>query len=276
MKRDLLRILQDFPTIDLNQLNASARFMERIENKYIVDNNQLQEFFKKAGDQYYVLQINNNIVFSYENMYMDTQDYHFYHEHEHKKHKRIKLRTRKYVDNKQAFFEYKQREWKLVRKFRYECKLDGHGKMTDASNQFYAKLANEFYPEHKKTLVSPSISTNYQRITLCSKNSDERVTIDFNLELSDLRNPKSRKKRLTHFAIIENKSTHKHATSHKILKELGIKSAKSCSKYCLGVYYFKKSSSRKTFQKTINHIEKMKKTQIQKPIKAINKLSKIK
>jgi len=110
MKRDLLRILQDFPKIDLNQLNASARFMERIENKYIVNNEQLQEFFKKAGDQYYVLQINNNIIFSYENMYMDTQDYHFYHEHEHKKHKRIKLRTRKYVDNKQVFFEYKQKE----------------------------------------------------------------------------------------------------------------------------------------------------------------------
>jgi len=148
--------------------------------------------------------------------------------------------------------------------------------MTEESNQFYAKLASEFYPEHKKTLVSPSISTNYQRITLCSKNSDERVTIDFNLELSDLRNSKSRKKRLTHFAIIENKSTHKHAPSHKILKDLGINAAKSCSKYCLGVYYFKRAKSRKTFQKTINYIEKMKKIQVQKPAKVIDKLSTIK
>lgn len=183
MKKELMNILEDFPKINLEQLNANVKFMERMENKYIVDNQQLQQFFKKAHKDYYILQINNKLVFSYQNVYMDTADYHFYHEHEHKKHKRIKLRTRQYVDSKQAFFEYKQRDGDLVRKFRYECPVNEHGKMTDESNRFYAELVTQFNKDHKKTLVTPAISTNYQRITLCSRNSDERVTIDFNLEL---------------------------------------------------------------------------------------------
>jgi hypothetical protein len=99
MKNELVAILKDFPKINLDQLNASAKFMERMENKYIVDNDQLQQFFKKAHKKYYILQIKEKVVFSYQNVYMDTKDYFFYHEHEHKKHKRVKLRTRQYVDS---------------------------------------------------------------------------------------------------------------------------------------------------------------------------------
>ncbi len=273
MKNDLMKILSNFPTIDLDQLNASAKFMERIENKYIVDSQQLQDFFKKVHKDYYILQIKDKIIFSYQNMYMDTNDYHFYHEHEKKKNKRIKLRTRQYMDSDMAFFEYKQREWTLVRKFRYQCPTEHHGKMTNDAHKFYAQLVNEFNEKHNKHLVSPSISTHYQRITLCSKNSDERVTIDFNLELGDLRNPKNKSKTFKHFAIIENKSSHKTTTSHKILREMWIQKAKSCSKYCLGVYYFNKAKTRKTFEHTIKHIESMQKTAIKKPTKNAKKLS---
>ena len=220
MQRALFQTLKNFQTIDLDQLNASVKFMERIENKYIVDTNQLKEFLQKAHKNYYILQIHNKIIFSYQNVYMDTEDYFFYHEHEHKKHKRIKLRTRQYVDSQQAFFEYKQREGDLVRKFRYECPIDHHGTMTEEAHRFYAELVTQFNKDHKKTLVTPSISTNYQRITLCSKNSDERITIDFNLELVDLRNPKSKQKKFTHFAIIENKSSHKKCFSNEVLTDM--------------------------------------------------------
>lgn len=272
MKNELVAILKDFPKINLDQLNASAKFMERMENKYIVDNDQLQQFFKKAHKKYYILQIKENVVFSYQNVYMDTKDYFFYHEHEHKKNKRVKLRTRQYVDSNIAFFEYKQREGDLVRKFRYQCPVIEHGKMTKDAERFYAELVTQFNKDYTKSAITPAISTNYKRITLCSKNSDERVTIDFNLELGDLRDPKSKIKKFNHFAIIENKSSHKKATSHHILKELGIKPAKSCSKYCLGVYYFNKAASRKTFEKTVKHIENMKKKKPPTVKKATKKL----
>lgn len=272
MKKDLVAILNDFPKIDLDQLNSSARFMERIETKYLLDSEQLKLFFKKALKHYYILQINDRLVFSYHNVYMDTQDYLFYHEHAALKDKRVKLRTRQYVNSKQTYFEFKQREGKLIRKFRYECDGNDHGKMTDEAHKFYAKLITEFNSKHNKQLVSPSMATNYKRITLCSKNSDERVTIDFDLELKDLRNPKARGKNLNHFAIIESKSSGKDCLSGKIMKELEVKRAKNCSKYCLAVYYFKRSATRKTFEKTIKHIEKMKKKQIPTVKKATQKL----
>jgi hypothetical protein len=36
--------------------------------------------------------------------------------------------------------------------------------------------------------IFPSIETKYNRLTFCSKKNDERLTVDFNIALSDIRN----------------------------------------------------------------------------------------
>ena len=266
IQQELMKLLQDFSAISLDQLNSSAKFMERIETKYILDKKQIKAFFKKALKKYYILQMNNKLMFAYKNTYMDTKDYLFYHQHEQKKDKRIKLRTRQYVESGDSFVEYKQKEGRLVRKFRYQCPTSDYGKMTDNAHKFYAKLMQDFNTKHSKKIVSPSLATNYQRITLCSRNSDERVTVDFNIHLEDLRNTKAEPKKLDHFAIVESKSTNDKCTSHRIMKKIGVRPAKNCSKYCLGIYYFKRAKSWKTFQRTIANIEKMKQKALPHPI----------
>jgi hypothetical protein len=35
--------------------------------------------------------------------------------------------------------------------------------------------------------ITPSLKTHYKRLTLCSKDNSERVTIDFDVELKDIR-----------------------------------------------------------------------------------------
>jgi len=77
---------------------------------------------------------------------MDTEDYLFYNQHQDKKVKsRTKVRTREYVDAGIAFFEYKQKQGKSIRKFRYQFDLENHGKMDKESEKFFEGLYMSFY-----------------------------------------------------------------------------------------------------------------------------------
>lgn len=268
--KQLIKILQDFPTISLEQLNATAKFMDRIDAKYMVPVTELDTILKKLQNKYYILSINGKHIFQYDNVYMDTPEHVFYHQHENKAPSRIKIRSRWYKDSNEAFFEFKQKDGKLIRKRRIPIALDAHGKMTDETHTFYASLCTSLDMVHSKQSLQATIGTQYNRITLCSKNNDERITIDFNIKLTNAQNP-SQEKHLTARAILESKSTSEQCLSHQIMQELGHEQAKGCSKYCLGIYYFKKGRSRKTSKQILKKIEK-KKTKI--PHNIQKKLSK--
>ena len=167
---------------------------------------------------------------------MDTEDYLFYNQHQDKKVKsRTKVRTREYVDSGIAFFEYKQKQGKSIRKFRYQFDLKNHGKMDKESKRFFQGLYMSFYDGQKTPTITPASRTHYNRLTLCSKDNSERVTIDFNIELENLRG--SGKKKLENMVIIESKATSKNCLSHKIMAKHGIEQAKGCSKYCMSLLY---------------------------------------
>lgn len=255
--QQLIKILQDFPTISLEQLNATARFMERIDAKYLIPVTDLDQILKKLQNKYYILSIKGKHIFQYDNVYMDTPDHVFYHQHENKAPSRIKIRSRWYKDSNEAFFEFKQKDGKLIRKRRIPISIDQHGHMTDETHTFYAGLCTSLDMIHSKQSLQATIGTQYNRITLCSKNNDERITIDFNITLVNAHNP-SQEKHLTARAILESKSTSEQCMSHQIMNELGHEKAQWCSKYCLWVYYFKKGKSRKTSRQTIKKIEKKK------------------
>ena len=84
--------------------------MERIDKKYIIALTDLGSVMKELSQDYFVLSINNNSLFTYDNIYMDTEDDLFFYQHERKEKKRMKVRTRHYVESKIAFFECKQKK----------------------------------------------------------------------------------------------------------------------------------------------------------------------
>lgn len=119
---------------------------------------------------------------------MDSKDYMFYEQHQRGEKSRTKVRTRHYVDaDKLAFFEYKQKVKGTTRKFRYQYNVEDHGKMTNEAMKFFEGIYMSMYGNSPKHLIFPSIGTRYKRFTLCSKNNDERLTIDTSLELVELR-----------------------------------------------------------------------------------------
>ena len=182
----LVECVKDFSEISLEKMNSEASYLDRIDKKYILSDKKLMSILDDFKDNFLILEINWKNIQNYSSIYMDTCDYFFYNQHQNKEEKRCKVRTRKYIDSDIAFFEYKQKENWITKKFRYQFDVSEHGQISQKSEEFFNWIYENIYSQTLNWL-SPSIETKYNRITLCSKDLKERFTIDFNITFKDLR-----------------------------------------------------------------------------------------
>ena len=257
MAPDFKKQLVNFSPLTLSELNAKASYLKRIDRKFLVTASQFKEILWDLKEDFQVLEIVWNRVFSYDNIYMDTEDYLFYNQHQTKEKSRTKIRTRLYTDSNLAFFEYKQKENWVTRKFRYEFEPKEHGIMTKGKTRFFEWVWQSMYEGVKAPKITPAIKTKYKRITLVSKDGSERLTIDFDIKTNDLRDKDSKEVDLKNLVIIESKSLNKECSSCKIIESHGIKQAKSCSKYSLWVVYAGLAKKFDTFASTMEKIKEI-------------------
>ncbi|MDD3301989.1 MAG: polyphosphate polymerase domain-containing protein [Candidatus Gracilibacteria bacterium] len=261
MGTDLNTSLKTFNQITLTQLNSQASFLNRIDTKYILTEAKFKEILKDLEEDFFILEIKEKSIFEYESIYMDTYDFHFYYQHQNGQKNRTKVRTRNYLDSDMVFFEYKQKQKGVTRKFRYKFdSLNDHGKMTNESTKFFEGAYQSFYSESPEKIF-PSLATKYNRITFCSKTNDERLTIDFNIRLEDLRNDGKAIIDLDNLVIIESKSMSKDGKSSRIMKKHDIKKSGSCSKYSLGLCYQKMVDDTSKFKPTMKKINKIRESE---------------
>ncbi|NDK10282.1 polyphosphate polymerase domain-containing protein [Candidatus Gracilibacteria bacterium] len=188
----LLSRLSGFSAINLTELNATASYLKRIDRKFLLTEKEFLNILEDLSEDFRSLEIDGKRVFLYDNVYMDTADYLFYHQHQDKVPSRTKIRTRHYTDaGDLAFFEYKQKENGITKKFRYQFPADEHGTMTKGKKRFFEGVFQSLYSE-KAPDISPAMQTKYNRLTLVSKSGEERLTIDFNISVKDLRNVKAK------------------------------------------------------------------------------------
>lgn len=257
MGNSFQRKLKDFFTpISLTELNATASFMDRMETKFLLTEQQFIALLPELQKDYYVLEIGGKSVFEYENIYMDTDKYDFHEDYQNSATNRSRVRTREYTDSGYSFFEYKQKQWNLTRKFRYQIDLRDHGKMTKESEKFYEWISMSFNNRKKPKKLSKSARTEYQRLTLCWKDSSERVTIDFEIKLCALRGEKKCLK-LQNAVIIESKSTNEKCKSHKIMKKHWIHQADTCSKSALALILCGEKKEKGKLKQTIKRLTTM-------------------
>lgn len=254
----LNKTLKKFKAISLSELNATASFLKRIDRKYLLTYEQFLEILDELKNDFKVLEINKRKVFTYDNVYMDTEDYLFYKQHQNKLKSRTKVRTRYYVDSNLAFFEFKQKINWVTSKYRYEFPSEEHGFMTKGKKRFFDWVWQAMYNGKTKTpSISPAIKTNYKRITMVSKTWDERMTIDFNVKATNLRKNWSKVVDLKNLIIIESKSLKKDCIATRIMQEKNISEASSCSKYSLWVVYSGLAEKYDTFTETMEKIKEI-------------------
>ncbi|MCP4523041.1 MAG: polyphosphate polymerase domain-containing protein [Candidatus Gracilibacteria bacterium] len=250
--------LQQFSSLSLNELNNQASYLKRIDRKFLLSVSQLDSILKELQEDYSILEIGEKQVFSYDNMYMDTQDYLFYHQHQNKEKSRTKIRTRLYKDSDIAFFEFKQKLDGVTQKFRYQFPSEEHGTMTKGKKRFFEGVWQSIYNGNPEApYIFPSMRTSYNRITLVEKTGGERLTIDFNIQTCDVRAEKTQDIPLKNLVIIESKSLGENCKSEALMKKYNISQANSCSKYSLGIVYAGLVKKYDTFQNTLNEIEKI-------------------
>lgn len=253
----LLNRLSGFSTMSLTELNATASYLKRIDRKFLMTEKQFLEILWDLSEGFKALEIDGKRVFLYDNVYMDTADYLFYNQHQNKLESRTKVRTRHYTDaGDLAFFEYKQKENGVTKKFRYQFPAEEHGTMTKGKKRFFDWVFQSMYSE-KTPDISPAMRTKYNRLTLVSTTGEERLTIDFNISVKDLRNDKAKNIKLENLVIIESKSLSDNCKSLWIIESHWIDRAGSCSKYSLWIVYSGLAEKWSKFQKTMDRIKEI-------------------
>ncbi|MCH8518740.1 polyphosphate polymerase domain-containing protein [Candidatus Gracilibacteria bacterium] len=253
----LVKRLSGFSAIDLTELNATASYLKRIDRKFLLTEAQFLEILKDLSSDFRALEIDGKRVFNYDNVYMDTDDYLFYKQHQEEVPGRTKVRTRHYTDaGDLAFFEYKQKENGVTKKFRYQFPAEEHGVMTKGKKRFFDGVWQSLYGT-KAPAISAAMKTAYNRLTLVNKDGSERLTIDFNISVRDLRNDIANDITLDNLVIIESKSLSENCKSVQTIEAHGIARANSCSKYSLGVVYSGLAEKWSKFQETMNRIQEI-------------------
>lgn len=256
-------LLKQFGSISLSEMEEQmwSIGLDRMEKKYITHISNLENILKDLQNDYVALEIKGAREFGYHNIYFDTEEYKFFHEHGHGFKVRTKLRTRKYIDSKLAFFEYKQRDHDTIRKFKFDITLNKHGKFTKRCRLFTDKLYQSIYQTGLESQILPALVTEYTRSTLCSKNNNERITFDVGLHFTDARNKDAKPIYMSDIVLIESKSGNLSHQAEAILEKHGVVNMNWISKYCLGILLEGiQEKQYERFEKVLNYIDQIQST----------------
>ncbi len=259
----MIKTLKKFDSISLSEMDSKmwSIGLERMEKKYVIHNSLLEPLLKELQEDYVALEIKWLREFEYRNMYFDTPEYKFFHDHGKWYKLRTKLRTRKYVDSDLAFFEFKQRYYETIRKFKFEIKPSKHGIFSQKMKTFSNKLFQSIYQKKMGEKIVPSMKTQYVRFTLCSKLNDERITFDTKVTFQDPRSKKSRPYTLSDIVLVESKSGNTTHHAESILNKYHIKPLSGISKYCLWVLLqWVVTTKYKNFENLLKHIHSLQTT----------------
>ena len=249
-------LLNGFQAISLEKTNRLAKMLNRVDNKYVVNGEQYRALLAMLRDQYGVLDIKNCNEFQYRSCYYDD-NYSCYFEHHQARRKRVKVRTREYVNSGLKFFEIKLKGLRgRTDKHRTNC---DQIVMPKLQSEQHAMLVELFAKKYKMAMpfdFQPALIVNYSRCTLVALKGGERVTIDFDLRFELPYRNKNAVQIGHDFIIVETKSGDGHGIVDDALKQLGVRRASKCSKYCIGVNLTGAVTKNNNFLHTIKHVRK--------------------
>lgn len=208
---------------------SSVQFMNRIDTKYVFSIRKLEDLIKNLNGRYQVLEICNLRTLPYRTIYLDTPEFLFYYQHVRGKLERYKIRFRIYESSGTTFLEIK----KKINKFR-TIKIRIENKFVSGS---FDDNAVRFIKDHShidSIQVKPVIVNNFTRATLIGLESNERITLDYNISFSGTDNEAHVE--LPYLAVVELKKEGYSSCSpfNILLKQLGIYPT-GFSKYCVGL-----------------------------------------
>lgn len=238
--------LLKFEPIDLSELN-DHNLQRRIDSKYIFSYAALAGALELLNNEFYVLEVNQKRLQTYNNTYYDTADFKLYHKHHNGHKNRYKVRTRHYIDSNLKFLELKFKDNKSV---------TTKSRIPLPNSQKNIKdFISENLPAQYTKLV-PSLKSQYKRIALVSKIDIIRLTLDIDLSFSKAGADELTAIEGLAIAELKRDSSAKSKSFEALLEQLKVHSS-SFSKYCIGCTLNHPDLKYNLFKPIINKIRKL-------------------
>lgn len=244
---DYKDILYQFKKNSLQEMDG-VKLMDRTDTKFSFRKDQLSNILHLIRSNYTSLEINEKRIARYHTLYYDTPGFELYLKHHNGVLNRYKIRHRTYIDSNLAFLEVKFKNNKGRTVKTRISKLETPTKF-DNDMELFLKNIIPFDP----TLLVPAVWVNYNRITLVSTSTAERLTIDTDLEF--IKNDRIIK--MDNLVIAEVKQNSKQSSPFiKLMKDLFIYEG-GISKYCLAISKTNKSIKQNSFKPKLINLEKI-------------------
>lgn len=222
-----------FSSIGLEQLNAKASMLERLDNKYVVRKTELRGALALLAADFDVLEIDGRRDFTYETCYFDDENSSSYFDHHQGRRQRFKVRVRKYTDAQLCFVEIKLKDKRgITVKKRLDYAVEKYGTLDEGAWAHLQTAYADLYRRDFNYALAPVLEMSYQRITLVAKSGGERMTIDCNLFFSGTDQTCSID---GDTFVVETKSANGNGIADKVLRSLHQHPTKRCSKYCVAM-----------------------------------------
>ena len=241
-----------FAPISLKQLEANSGMLERIDNKYVVNQDVLRLAVPELVKHFDILEIDGNRNFTYDTCYFDNEESRCYFDHHQARKKRVKVRMRKYLEAGLCFVEVKLKDRRgMTVKKRLRCAIDNFGTLDEAAlgfvNDVYQALYKRVFPHE----ISRNLDMRYQRLTLVAKHGGERMTLDNRVRFLMDGGAREIDERLF---IIEAKSAKGNGMADRILRRLHQHPVKHVSKYCTGLATMSGGLKQNNFRRALKRL----------------------
>jgi hypothetical protein len=224
-------VLRSFEPISLEETIEQAALQRRVDAKYLADEDSVAHLLAQLADSFRVLEIDGLRAFRYRSEYLDSAGRDAYRAHLQGRRRRYKCRVRHYVDSGESHVEVKLKgsrgeTVKLRSPF-------SHTHSVGDCADFLAACVREAYDLPIDRLIAPVLEVTYRRITLVSRTSPERVTLDNGLTFVDVATGCGRRLDTDQW-IVETKSARGLGSADVRLRQAHVHPV-SVSKYVLGV-----------------------------------------
>ncbi|MEN9304055.1 MAG: hypothetical protein RL264_2484 [Bacteroidota bacterium] len=248
MTQRIDELLNTFDPIDLSRMDR-VKLMNRVDTKFAFNFDFLLKILPLLKENYFLLEVENTRMPSYESLYFDDADFSFFHDHHKRKSDRFKVRIRRYVESDIYFFEVKHKTKGRTDKNRIKAKS-----FNDYSSQEFQKFIVEQLENNEK--LEPKIWNKFHRLTFVNKTENERLTLDFDITFS-VEN-KERKFRNLVIAELKQEKINRNSTFYRLMKEKMVRPYR-LSKYCLGsIELFGEEQLKfNRFKKKLLHLKKI-------------------
>lgn len=222
----LLRVTSRLQHADPATLRTHS-LLRRTDTKFVLRSEGIPLLLASVVENYCLLPKGQVVFPRYRTVYFDTQDLLAFNDHRRGRRPRHKVRTRHYLDRGISYLEIKTKNANRVTEKLREPRAFGDDELTDENLAVIAKRTG-----WKTETMRPVMAMEFSRLTLFSRDSPERMTIDFQLRFGD----GLQEARLEQLAIVEIKQPQLQRCTPimRALRAHGCR-PRSVSKYCTAV-----------------------------------------